>query len=509
MASTTTASRVQMNGISKQFGAVQALNKVKLTLNPGEIHTIAGENGSGKSTLLKILGGVIQPDEGTIEVDGTAQIFPNVRAAMNFGVTVVSQELSLVPNLSAAENVFLGHNQVRKKFGISWGETNTNCSTLLKRLDLNLDPNVQVEQLPHNRQQLIEIARALSFDTRVLLLDEPTSALDPHEVESLFRVMRQLRDEGVAVVFISHRMREMLEISDRYTVLREGQFIDTAPASEVNANWLLDRMVLQRAQKHTAVKVTTSTEPIVRVDNIKDKFGMVNGISVEFFPGQITGMAGLAGAGRTEFVETVVGFRARHSGQVFVDGQWVAPSPKAMMHAGVALVPDDRRTKSNFLEMSVRENLTIAMHNLALVKRSKSRETKIVNEWVEKLRIRTRDIDTPIKNLSGGNQQKVIIARCLQIQPKLLILDEPTRGIDLGAKAEIYELLRTLANDGLSILAVSSELVEIFEISQRVLVMHAGEITADLSREEATEQRVVAAATGEIHTNAQTKGTSR
>ena len=333
--------------------------------------------------------------------------------------------------------------------------------------------------------------------TRVLLLDEPTSALDPNEVDSLFRVMRQLRDEGVAVVFISHRMREMLDISDRYTVLREGQFIDTAPASEVDSNWLLDRMVLQRAGKHTAVKSAATTKPVVRVDDLKDKFGSVNGVSLEFFPGQITGMAGLAGAGRTELVETIVGFRPRHSGQVFVNEQWVAPSPKAMMHAGVALVPDDRRAKSNFLEMSVRENLTIAMHNLALAKRSKSKESKIVKEWVEKLRIRTQDIDTPIKNLSGGNQQKVIIARCLQINPKFLILDEPTRGIDLGAKAEIYELLRTLANDGLSILAVSSELVEIFEISQRVLVMHAGLITADLTREEATEQRVVAAATGE------------
>ena len=499
MVTTQTAARVQMSGISKTFGAVQALNNVRLTLHPGEIHTIAGENGSGKSTLLKILGGVIQPDAGTIAIEGTIQTFPDVRTAMNFGVTVVSQELSLVPNLSAAENVFLGHNQVRSKFGISWAQTNTNCSALLKRLDLNLDPNIQVEQLPHNRQQLIEIARALSFDTRVLLLDEPTSALDPHEVDSLFRVMRQLRDEGVAVVFISHRMREMLEISDRYTVLREGQFIDTAPAHEVNASWLLDRMVLQRAAKHTAVKEVKTSEPIVRVDNIKDKFGMVNGVSVDFFPGQISGMAGLAGAGRTELVETIVGFRPRHSGQVFVHGEWIAPSPKAMMRAGVALVPDDRRTKSNFLEMSVRENLTIAMHNLALAKRSKVRESKIVNEWVDKLRIRTRDIDTPIKNLSGGNQQKVIIARCLQINPKLLILDEPTRGIDLGAKAEIYELLRNLANDGVSILAVSSELVEIFEISQRVLVMHAGQITADLSREEATEQRVVAAATGEHH----------
>ena len=475
MSATLTNARVAMSGISKTFGAVQALRDVKLTLNPGEIHTIAGENGSGKSTLLKILGGVIQPDQGQISIDGQEQVFPDVRSAMKFGVTVVSQELSLVPHLSAAENVFLGHNQARNKFGISWADTNKSCSTLLKRLDLDLDPSIQVGSLSHNRQQLIEIARALSFDTRVLLLDEPTSALDPNEVDSLFRVMRQLRDEGVAVVFISHRMREMLDISDRYTVLREGQFIDTAPASDVDGNWL----------------------PIVRVDDLKDKFGAVNGVSLEFFPGQITGMAGLAGAGRTELVETIVGFRPRHSGQVFVNDQWVAPTPKAMMHAGVALVPDDRRAKSNFLEMSVRENLTIAMHNLALAKRSKSKESKIVKEWVEKLRIRTQDIDTPIKNLSGGNQQKVIIARCLQINPKFLILDEPTRGIDLGAKAEIYELLRNLANDGLSILAVSSELVEIFEISQRVLVMHAGVITADLTREEATEQRVVAAATGE------------
>ncbi|MFM7146988.1 MAG: sugar ABC transporter ATP-binding protein, partial [Actinomycetales bacterium] len=330
-----------MEGISKAFGPVQALNDVQLTLYPGEIHTLAGENGSGKSTLLRILGGVIRPDTGRITVDGAEQDFPNVRSAMRAGVTVVSQELSLVPALSVAENVFLGHQQVREATGINWKKTQDAAAKLLQRLNLTVDTSVPVSTLPQDQQQLIEIARALAFESKVILLDEPTSSLEPSEVQSLFNVMRQLRDEGVALVFISHRMREMLEISDRYTVLRDGRFIDTAPASEVDSDWLIERMVLKRRadlDKSSASQGAAQRSPVVTVDSLRDRGGRVDGVSLTLYAGEVTGLAGLAGAGRTEFVETLVGYRPRESGTVTVLDKVVGSNTRAAVEAGVSLV---------------------------------------------------------------------------------------------------------------------------------------------------------------------------
>lgn len=434
----STDSLVSMQGISKAFGPVQALMDVDLTLLPGEIHTLAGENGSGKSTLMRILGGVLRPDAGHIEVDGSRREFHNVRAAMHAGVTIVSQELSLVPALSVAENVFLGHQQVRDVQGISWKKTNAACRRLIKRLDLDVDPGAPVESLPQDKQQLIEIARALAFDSRVILLDEATSSLEPAEVATLFGVMRQLRDDGVAIVFISHRMREMKAISDRYTVLRDGRLIDTAPADDVDSDWLIERMVVQRPARAAASAATLETahsgRAVVRVEHLSDRDGRVDDLSLTLHAGEVVGLAGLAGAGRTEFVETLVGYRSRKSGTVTVLNEQVSPSTRTSVRAGIALVPDDRRTKSAVLDMSVRDNLLLSYRGGRGGSRSKANEAAIVHEWVDKLRIKTADIDSPLRSLSGGNQQKVIIARCLQMSPKLLILDEPTRGIDLGAK---------------------------------------------------------------------------
>ena len=496
--------RVVVEGISKSFGPVQALHDVKLSLYPGEIHTIAGENGSGKSTLLRILGGVIRPDSGRMTIDGVLHEFHNVREAMQQGVSVVSQELSLVPELSVAENVYLGHRQIRDLRGINWKKTQFACSLLLQRLNLEVNTSVPVGTLPQDQQQLIEIARALAVDSRVILLDEATSSLEPSEVDSLFTVMRKLRSEGVTMVFISHRMREMEEISDRYTVLRDGKFIDTAAATEVDSNWLLERMVFENPEQvHRTKSINSSAAtkdqvrpPLVEVSNLRDRAGRVDGVSLTLHAGEVVGMAGLAGAGRTEFVETLVGYRQRTSGSVKIHQKEVPPTTQGSLKAGIALVPDDRRFKSAVLEMSVRDNLLLSSRASPWKSRSKSRESAIVAEWINKLRIKTSDMDAPLKNLSGGNQQKVIIARCMQADPKLLILDEPTRGIDVGARAEIHALLRELAAGGLSILAVSSELEEILQISDRVLVMHAGQLTADMPRSHATEQVVVAAAIG-------------
>ena len=485
-----------MQGITKHFDAVKALQGASLELHAGEVHTLAGENGSGKSTLLKILAGVIKPDDGRISVNGTELSFSGVRDAMSHGISMVSQELSLVPHLSIAENVFLGHNQTRGKLGIDWRDTEKRAVEVLKRLNLDVNPRDEVSSIPQHQQQLVEIARAIAADTSVLLLDEPTSSLAPNEVAALFKVVRQLRDEGVAIVMISHRMSEMLEISDRFTVLRDSKFIDTSLRAGVDENWLIERMVLNKPKKAIHQEKKTSTELVLEVKNMTDRNGAFQNISFNLFKGEIVGLAGLAGAGRTELVESMVGVRPRSSGDVIVHGQTVGHTTRASMNAGVVLVPDDRREKSTIHDMSIRDNLLLSVHGRPQKPRSKRKEEKIIADWVEKFRIKTSNPYAPISSLSGGNQQKVVIARCLVTNPKVLILDEATRGIDLGAKAEIYQILRDLAAQGLSILVVSSELSEIFEISDRVLVMHAGDLTADLDRSNIEESDVVSAATG-------------
>ena len=468
-----------------------------MDLYPGEVHTIAGENGSGKSTLLKILAGVIKQDEGQISIDGIQVQLQGVRDAMAHGITMVSQELSLVPYLSVAENVFLGHNQSRGKLGINWRDTDKRAVEFLKRLNLTVDPRAEVRTLPQHHQQMVEIARAIASDTKVLLLDEPTSSLAPKEVASLFAVVRQLRDEGVAVVMISHRMSEMLEISDRFTVLRDSKFIDTSLRAGVDENWLIERMVLNKPKKALqADKAATSTEVVMEVKGMTDPFGAFSNISFNLHKGEIVGLAGLAGAGRTELVEAIVGLHPRKAGDVVVSGETIGHTTRATMNAGVVLVPDDRRAKSTIHEMSIRDNLLLSVHGRPQKPRSRKKEEKIIEQWTSKFKIKMSSPYAPIKSLSGGNQQKVVIARCLETNPKVLILDEATRGIDLGAKAEIYQILRDLAKEGLSILVVSSELSEIFEISDRVLVMHAGDLTANLDRSNITESDVVSAATG-------------
>jgi len=489
--------RVSMSGIYKNFDAVKALQGASLELHAGEVHTLAGENGSGKSTLLKILAGVIRPDEGTIAVDGSEVVFNGVRDAISQGISMVSQELSLVPHLSIAENVFLGHNQTRGKLGIDWRDTEKRAVEVLKRLNLNVNPKDEVSSIPQHEQQLVEIARAMAADSKVLLLDEPTSSLAPNEVAALFKVVRQLRDDGVAIVMISHRMSEMLEISDRFTVLRDSKFIDTSTREGVTEDWLIERMVLNKPKKAIRLdKSTAKPELVLEVKGMTDRAGAFQDISFNLFKGEIVGLAGLAGAGRTELVEAIVGLHPRAAGDVVVAGQTVGHSTRATMNAGVVLVPDDRRQKSTIHDMSIRDNLLLAIHGRPQKPRSKRQEAKIVSDWVAKFKIKMSNPDAPISSLSGGNQQKVVIARCLETKPKVLILDEATRGIDLGAKAEIYQILRELAAEGLAILCVSSELSEIFEISDRVLVMHAGDLTADLDRSNIEESDVVSAATG-------------
>lgn len=486
---------VRMRGITKRFPGVLALHNVDLELRGGEIHTLAGENGSGKSTLMRILAGVLSADAGSIRLDGDDVPHGGVANALAHGITLISQELALVPGLSVAENVFLGHRHARRFARIDWRETRNATRAILNRLGVDLDPDRPVATLPIDLQQIVGIARALSFETRVLLMDEPTSALDPTEVGLLFRVMRQLRDEGVAIVFVSHRLHEMLDISDCFTVLRDGAVVARATRRSIDEAWLVANMVGRELTSLFPARSPARSAPVLCVRDLHDRGNRVRGVTFDLAGGEITGLAGLVGAGRTELVETLSGLRPRARGRVTVGNAEVSHGPGAALAAGIALVPDDRRAKGSVGTMTVTENLLLAERGSGLALRRRRAERAEAEHWCARLSVRCRDVDHPITELSGGNQQKVVLARCLSREPAVLLLDEPTRGIDIGGKAEIYQLVVDLAARGVAILMVSSELVEILGLCDRVLVMHAGELVADL-RNDLTEERIISAATG-------------
>jgi ABC-type sugar transport system ATPase subunit len=486
---------LETRGVTKRFPGVVALQDVNLDLRRGEIHALAGENGSGKSTLMKIIAGVLRPDVGSVTVDGTNLLHGSVANALKHGVTLITQELALVPDLTVAENIFLGHRQRRRRGYINWRGTRAAASDILGRLDVDLDPGHRVGMLPVDQQQIVEIARALSFDTRVLLMDEPTSSLDPTEVDLLFRVMRQLRDEGAAIMFVSHRLREMLDVADRVTVLRDGVVVADACRADLDEDWLVTSMVGRELKAFFPPRPERHTSPVLEVDGLQDRAGRVRDASFKLLGGQITGLAGLVGAGRTELVETIVGFRPQAAGHVRVGDVEVPAHPAAAIAAGIALVSDDRTRKAAVATMSVRDNILLAERRAALALRHRRSERAAAQGWCDRLEIRCPDVERPLTALSGGNQQKVMLARCLSREPKVLLLDEPTRGIDVGAKAEIYRLIVEFAERGVAVLLVSSELTEILALCERVLVMQHGRLVADL-RDDLSERRIVAAATG-------------
>ncbi len=486
---------LEARAVTKRFPGVVALQDVDFELRPGEIHTLAGENGSGKSTLMKILAGVLRPDAGSVTVDGTNLLHGGVANALAHGVTLITQELALVPDLTVAENIFLGHRHRRRRGYIDWRATRAAASVILERLGVDLDPEQRVGMLAVDQQQIAEIARALSFDTRVLLMDEPTSSLDPTEVGLLFQVMRQLRDEGVAVVFVSHRLPEMLDVGDRVTVLRDGAIVAEGCRGDVDERWLVRSMVGRELKTFFPPRPERHIGAVLDVNGLRDRAGRVRDVSFELLGGQITGLAGLVGAGRTELVETIVGFRPRAAGRVRLGEADVPCHPAAALAAGIALVSDDRQRKGSVATMSVRDNVLLAERRTALGLRHRRSERALAQSWCNRLTIRCPDVERPLTELSGGNQQKVMLARCLSREPKVLLLDEPTRGIDVGAKAEIYRLVVELAERGVAILLVSSELTEILSLCERVLVMQGGQLVADL-RDDLTEARIVAAATG-------------
>ena len=494
---------LRMAGISKSFPGVKALSDVELTVAPGEIHALLGENGAGKSTLLKILAGAQPPDSGTITLGGEAMTFESPHAAQLKGIVTIYQEFTLAPNMTICENVFIGREPGSKLF-VSWRRMAEETRALIRRLGLEADPMTMVRELSVAEQQLVEIARALSMKSRLIVMDEPTSALSQAEVEKLFRIVRDLRAEGISIIFVTHRLEEVIEICDSYTVLRDGQFVASGRVAETDIDGIIRMMVgrevnalFHHREDASAGEVALAVEGISRRGSSKDPSATVLAdVSFAVRRGEILGIAGLVGAGRTEVARAIFGADPFDSGRVLVDGQPVRiTSPQAAIRHGIGLVPEDRKQQALFLSLAIRMNLSMA----SLDRLSKwgifvneAKEATLVEEYRQALSIRMAGPEQIVANLSGGNQQKVVLARWLALQPKVLIVDEPTRGIDIGAKVDVHNLLFDMARSGIAVIAISSELPEVLAVSDRIVTMREGRVTGEIGRADATEEKLMA-----------------
>jgi rhamnose transport system ATP-binding protein len=488
-----------LTDVSKSFGAVAALRDVHLELHAGEAHALVGENGAGKSTLVKILAGVHAPDHGTVVLDGRPVQFSRPADARAAGIAVIYQEPTLFPDLSVAENIFMGR-QPRGSFRrIDRAALRRRCVELFDRLGVHLDPDRPTRGLSIADQQLVEIAKALSFEARVLVMDEPTAALSGVEVERLFAVARSLRDNGAAVLFISHRFDEVFSLCERITVMRDGQWVSTDRIEDVTVDQVVRRMVGREVSSLYPKQDTERRDVLLEVRGLT-RHGLFTDVSFDVRGGEIVALAGLVGAGRSEVIQAVFGVDRYDSGEVRVAGRALPPGrPAAAMASGVALVPEDRRQQGLVMELSVERNATLtrrwSLSRLGLL--SGTGERRAAAEWTRRLQVKAPHLTSPVDTLSGGNQQKVVLAKWLATEPKVLIVDEPTRGIDVGTKAEVHRLLSQLAADGLAVLMVSSELPEVLGMADRVLVMHEGRLVADIPRDRADEESVMFAATGQ------------
>jgi len=478
---------LETRGITKTFPGVMALKNVGFEVRPGEILALVGENGAGKSTLMNILSGYYLADSGTIHYQGKEVRFRGIHEAQRAGISMIHQELSVATNLSIAENILLGRYKRGPSGLVSPGEMAATCRPLMERLGLgDLDPAQKLATLNVSQRQLVEIAKALSFDAKLLIMDEPTSSLTAHETNYLFEIIRSLSKNGVSVIYISHRLDEVFALADRILVLRDGMVAGEVTRAAMDRNTVISLMVGRELQSQSYLGSETIREEFVlEAQNIKWLPKVVDA-SFALRRGEILGFAGLVGSGRSELMKAVFGAVKASSGTVLLEGKAVAfTNPREAISSGIGFVPEDRKEQSLFLGMTVMENMSISvldrLRSSLFV--SQKRETECVEGFVEKLRIKTPSLSAQIRNLSGGNQQKAIIARWLLTKPKVLILDEPTHGVDIGAKVEIYRIMRDLAREGVSIILISSELTEILLMSDRVAVMNQGKVTAVLPRE--------------------------
>ncbi len=491
--------RLSMQDISKAFPGVQALDSVNLEVFPGEIHALVGENGAGKSTLMRALIGVAKMDSGTIYWKGQQVEINKPADAQDLGISMIHQELAVIPYLDVGKNIFLGREPKGVVPGvIDWKELYKQAEIQLERLGLDINPKITVETLTIAQQQMVEVVKALSLDSSLIVMDEPTSALTEKEVEALFNYMDKLRADNVSVIFISHRLEEIQRIADRVTILRDGIWIGTSEIKDLTQDdivrMMVGREIDQRHQKREkpASEVILSVKQLTSTNEVKD-------VSFDLHKGEILGVAGLVGAGRTALAEAIFGFRKITSGHIRIENEIVNfTTPRKAIESGLGFVSEDRKGQGLFLNMAVWRNIIIAgiknLTKLGFLSRNVSQKTS--TSLVDRLDIKTPSLKQQVKNLSGGNQQKVIIARWLSLQPKILILDEPTRGIDVGAKIEIHNLLRQMADDGVSVLMISSELPEVLGISDRILVMREGRLVAEFDPEFTTQDDIMRAAAG-------------
>lgn len=495
-----------MSRITKAFPGVRALDGVSFDLQGGEIHALVGENGAGKSTLMKILGGVYTQYGGEIRIDGETQRFRGVRESEDAGIAVVFQELSLVRELTVGENIFLGREPSRLGV-VEWGELFSQAASLLRELNLEIDPRVLVSTLGTGRQQLVEIAKALSHNARILVLDEPTAALTDAEAESLLLILESLRARGIGVIYISHRLAEVFRLSDRITVLRDGKTVSTESTGESDQQRLIAQMVGREVSQlfpqatRTAGEVVLEARHVSAADPARRGRLAVDDVSFSLRRGEVLGIAGLMGAGRTELLTTLFGaWPARTAGEILIDGKPVRIThPSDAIAHGIGFVTEDRKRSGLVLDESVLRNMTlVALERVSgAFVTNESREIAASGGLFQRLRIKASSLFTIARTLSGGNQQKVVLAKWLMNEARVLFLDEPTRGIDVGAKAEIYQLIDQLAQSGVAVVLVSSELPEVLGLCDRILVLHEGRISGEFSRAQATPEAVMACAIGE------------
>ncbi|MDR1481156.1 MAG: sugar ABC transporter ATP-binding protein [Synergistaceae bacterium] len=491
---------VEMRRITKRFGDVMVLDDVHFDLRRGEVHALIGENGAGKSTMIKILAGVHGADKGEVFVAGAPVRFENVRDSMNMGISVIYQELSLAPTMTVAENIYLGQ-MPRTSFGLIDDEKMIReAYSLLKRFGLdNISPVAKASSLSVAQQQMIEVLRALSRDCRILIMDEPTASLTDKEISKLFGFIKDLQDQGVAIVYISHRMDEIFQISDRITVLRDGRYIGTKITSETDYEELVSMMVGREFKNiYSTVKGSPGDE-ILKVVGL-NRGTQVRNVTFSVRRGEVLGFYGLMGSGRTETMRIIFGVDEAESGDIYLEGNRMSEnSVRNVIKKGIVLAPEDRKEQGLVLIQGIRYNISLSIMDQIIhgFRVDREREDRIAGEYVKMLNIRARSgYEQPVNTLSGGNQQKVVISKCLAATPKVVILDEPTRGVDIGAKHELYRLITELADSGTAVVFVSSELPEIINLCTRVIVMHEGRVTGELSKSELTERGVLKLALG-------------
>ncbi len=490
-----------MRGISKSYPGVQALDGVSFDVRAGEVHALVGENGAGKSTLVKVLAGAVSADAGEIFINDKPVVIRSPRHAEQLGIAVIYQEFNLVPSMSVAENIMLGREPTRGA-GIDWTALRTLATAAISQLGVELPLGIEVRRLSVAQQQMVEIAKALSTNARVIVMDEPSAALTTSEVAVLFEIIRKLKASGVGIVYISHRLEEIFAIADRVTIFRDGKLVKTDAKNALTPDDIIRFMVGRSLSSHfpTLPQDPPRENPLLAVRGLTVP-GRIENVSLEVYPGEIVGLAGLIGAGRTSLLRAICGVDQFTSGSLTLDGTPLRPrSPHEAIEAGLALVTEDRKTQGLILGMTIRENVTLPhledfVHNGHIDRR---KESAAVANLAAELRIRTPSLEQIARNLSGGNQQKVVLAKWLLKKAKLFCFDEPTRGIDVGAKLEIYDLMVRLAESGAGILMASSELPEVLGMSMRIAVMHKGRIVKIFGRGESTQEEIIRYATGTI-----------